>query len=65
MRMHRPQRGATFGPSQRRAFVATRSGLQTMQSGGLGDDEDTVAGASFGNVRQQYRLFDLKFDFKI
>jgi hypothetical protein len=23
-----------------------------MPSGGLGDDEDTVAGASFGNVRQ-------------
>jgi hypothetical protein len=27
-----------------------------MQSGGLGDDEDTVAGASFGNVRQPASL---------
>ena len=30
----------------------TRSGFQTMPSGGLGNDEDTVAGASFGHVRQ-------------
>ncbi len=50
MRMHRPRR-ATFGPSQRRAFVVTRSGFQTMPSGGLGDDNDTAAGASFGTVR--------------
>ena len=52
MRMQRPQRRAAFGPSQRRAFVVTRSGFQTMPSGGLGNDEDTVAGVSFGNVRQ-------------
>jgi hypothetical protein len=52
MRMHGPQRRTTFGLSERRAFVATRSEFQPMPSGGLGDDEDTVAGASFGNVRQ-------------
>jgi len=52
MRMQRPQRRAAFGPSQRRAFVVTRSGFQTMPSGGLGNDEDTVAGVSFGNVCQ-------------
>jgi hypothetical protein len=52
MRMHGPQLRTTFGLSERRAFVATRSGFQPMQSGGLGDDEATVAGASFGNVRQ-------------
>jgi hypothetical protein len=52
MRMHGPQRRTTFGLSERRAFVATRSKFQPMPSGGLGDDEDTVAGASFGNVRQ-------------
>ena len=52
LRLHRPQRGRTqYGPSQRRAFVVTRSGFQTMPSGGLGDDEDTAAGASFGTVR--------------
>jgi hypothetical protein len=56
MRMHRPPRRATFGPSQRRAFVVTRSGFQPMPSGGLGDDEDTDAGASFGNVRQSAPL---------
>jgi hypothetical protein len=56
MRMHRPPRRATFGPSQRRAFVVTRSGFQTMPSGGLGDDEDTATGASFGNVRQSAPL---------
>ena len=56
MRMHRPQRSATFGLSERRAFVATRSRLQTMPSGGLCDDEDTVAGSSFGNVRQPESL---------
>ena len=51
LRLHRPQRGRThYGPSQRRAFVVTRSGFQTMPSGGLGDDEDTAAGASFGTV---------------
>jgi hypothetical protein len=52
MRMHGPQRRTTFGLSECRAFVATTSGFQPMPSGGLGDDEDTVAGASFGNVRQ-------------
>jgi hypothetical protein len=56
MRMHRPQLRATFGPSERRAFVVTRSGFQTMQSGGLGDDEDTAAVASFGTVRQPATL---------
>ena len=49
--LSRPQRRGTFGPSQRRAFVATRSGLQTMPSGGLENDEDTAAAASFGDVR--------------
>ena len=52
LRMHRPQRRTTFGPSARRAFVTTRSGFQTIPYGGLGDDEDTVAGVSFGTVRQ-------------
>ena len=54
LRMHRPQRHTTFGPSARRAFVATRSGFQTMPSGGPGDDEDTTAasGAALGNVRR-------------
>ena len=52
LRLHRPQRGRPhYGPSERRAFVVTRSGFQTMPSGGLGDDEDTAAGASFGTVR--------------
>ena len=50
MRLYRPRRRGTFGLNQRRAFVATRSGLQSMPSG-LGDDEDTVAGAFSGNVR--------------
>ena len=49
--LSRPQRRGTFGPSQRRAFVATRSGLQTMPSGGHEHDEDTAAAASFGDVR--------------
>ena len=40
LRMHRP-RVATFGPSQHRAFVVTRSGFQTMPSGGLGDEMRT------------------------
>jgi hypothetical protein len=56
MRMHRPPRRATCDPSQRRAFVVTRSGFQTILSGGLSDDEDTAAGASFGNVRQSATL---------
>jgi hypothetical protein len=56
MRMHRPQGSKTFGPSNRRAFIVTRSGFQTMPSGGLGDDEDTAAGASFGTVRQPVTL---------
>jgi hypothetical protein len=51
LRMHRPQRRTIFGPSARRAFVATTSGFHTMPYGGLGDDEDTAAGASFGTVR--------------
>jgi hypothetical protein len=52
LRLHRPQRGRPhYGPSERRAFVVTRSGFQTMPSGGLGDDEATAAGASFGTVR--------------
>jgi hypothetical protein len=51
MRMSRPQRRRTFGPSERRAFVATRSGLQTMPSGGHEHEEDTVAATSFGDVR--------------
>ena len=49
LRMHRPQRHTTFGPSARRAFVTTRSGFPTMPSGGLGDDKDTDV--SFGTVR--------------
>ena len=56
MRMHRPARQSTFGPSERRVFVVTRSGFQTMPSGGLGDDEDTAAGASFGTVRHPASL---------
>jgi hypothetical protein len=56
MCMHRPQRRATFGLSECRAFVATRSGLQTMPSGGLGYDADTVADDSCGNVRQPATL---------
>ena len=55
LRMHRPRR-TTFGPSQRRAFVVTRSGFQTMPYGGLSDDEDTAAGGSFGTVRQPATL---------
>jgi hypothetical protein len=51
LRMHRPQRRTIFGPSARRAFVATTSGFHTMPYGGLCDDEDTAAGASFGTVR--------------
>ena len=56
LHMNRPQRRTTFGPSARRAFVATRSGFQTIPYGGLGDDEDTVAGVSFGTVRQPATL---------
>ena len=56
LRMHRPQRHTTFGPSARRAFVVTRSGFQTMQYGGLGNDEDTAAGSSFGTFRQPATL---------
>jgi hypothetical protein len=62
MRMHGPQRRTTFGLSERRAFVATRSGFQPMPSGGVLialqtalveiDDETSSSGASFGNVRQ-------------
>jgi hypothetical protein len=59
MRMHRPQGSKTFGPSDGRAFIVTRSGFQTMPSGGLGDDEDTAAGASFGTVRQPVTLVKL------
>jgi len=44
MRLHRPQRGRINpGPSERRAFVSTRSGLQTMPTGG---HEDATAPAA-------------------
>ena len=56
LRMHRPQQHTTFGPSARRAFVATRSGFQTIPYGGLGADEAPVAGVSFGTVRQPATL---------
>jgi hypothetical protein len=56
LRMHRPHLRTTFGPSARRAFFATRSGFQTMPYGGLGNDEDTAAGGSFGTVRQPATL---------
>jgi hypothetical protein len=50
--LHRPQRGRIhYGPSQRIAFVTTRSGLQTMPTGGHGDDVDTAAVAA-GTVRR-------------
>ena len=49
MRLYRPQRGRIHhGPSERRAFVSTRSGLQTMPTG-QGEDEieeDTVPAAA-------------------
>ena len=55
MRLYRPQRGRIHhGPSERRAFVSTRSGLQTMPTGGHGDDTAPAAatGAAAGNVRR-------------
>ena len=54
MRLHRSPKRATYGPSERRAFVSTRSGLQTMPTGGPGDDAAPAAatGAAAGNVRR-------------
>jgi hypothetical protein len=43
MRLYRPQRGRIhLGPSERRAYVSTRSGLHTMPTG-HGDAEATTA----------------------
>ena len=55
MRLHRPQPGRIHhGPSEHIAFVSTRSGLQTMPTGGPGDDAAPAAatGAAAGNVRR-------------
>ena len=54
MRMHRPPKRATYGPSARIAFVSTHSGLQTMPTGGHGDDPapSAVTGAAAGPVRR-------------
>jgi len=57
MRLHRPQRGRIHhGPSELSVFVVTRSGLQTIPTGGHGDDADPAAatGAAAGNVRRFY-----------
>ena len=44
MRLYRPQRGRIhLGPSERRAFVSTRSGFQTMPTG---DEDDTAPAAA-------------------
>jgi len=55
MRLHRPQRGRIHhGPSQRSAFVMTRSGFQPMPTGGHGDDVGlaAVTGAAVDTVRR-------------
>ena len=55
LRLHRAQRGRiNYGPSQRRTFVATRSGLQTMPTGGHEDATAPAAitSASAGPVRR-------------
>jgi len=55
LRLHRAQRGRiNYGPSQRRAFVATRSGLQTMPTGGHEDATapSAVTSAAAGPVRR-------------
>ncbi len=55
MRLHRPQRGRIHhGPSELHAFVSTLSGLQTMPTGGHGDDTPPAAltGAAAGPVRR-------------
>jgi hypothetical protein len=55
LRLHRPQRRRIhYCPSQRRAFVTTRSGLQTMATGRHGHDADTAAVT--GAPRPQRRL---------
>jgi len=52
MRLHRSPKRATYGPSERREFVSTLSGLQTMPI----DEDDTasaaVTGADAGPVRR-------------
>ena len=55
LRLHRAQRGRiNYGPSHRRAFVTTRSGLQTMPTGGHEDATAPAAitSASAGPVRR-------------
>jgi hypothetical protein len=55
LRLHRAQRGRiNYGPSQGRAFVATRSGLQTMPTGGHEDATApaAVTSAAAGPVRR-------------
>jgi hypothetical protein len=55
MRLHRPQRGRINpGPSKPRAFVSTRSGLQTMTTGGHEDATApaAVTSAAAGPVRR-------------
>ena len=55
LRLYRAQRGRiNYGPSQRRTFVATRSGLQTMPTGGHEDATAPAAitSASAGPVRR-------------
>ena len=52
MRLHRSPKRATYGPSERRAFVSTRSGLQTMP---LAEDDTApavVTGAAAGPGRR-------------
>ena len=55
MRLYRPQRGRIhLGPSERRAFVSTRSGLPTMPPGGHEDATApaAVTSAAAGPVRR-------------
>ena len=55
MRLYRPQRGRIHhGPSERRAFVSTRSGLPTMPPGGHEDATApaAVTSAAAGPVRR-------------
>jgi hypothetical protein len=51
LRLHRAQRGRiNYGPSQRRVFVATRSGFQTMSGEHEAAEDDTAPAAVTGAV---------------